>query len=149
MPEADLERLVRRASAVLVSSAPGTAEELTVAKFSASATNPEKVTLSFHGPVTLASAGLVSTEDAKIGAIVQVFWAEGIWYDATIVDVVRREDGSVDVKLHYKGFGKRFDDWQPLHEGSVRWPVTGYDLSRDGEPTSQIAPLHGHARPPP
>ena len=149
VPEADLERLVRRASAVLVSSAPGTAEELTVAKFSASATNPEKVTLSFHGPVTLASAGLVSTEDAKIGAIVQVFWAEGIWYDATIVDVVRREDGSVDVKLHYKGFGKRFDDWQPLHEGSVRWPVTGYDLSRDGKPTSQIAPLHGHARPPP
>jgi hypothetical protein len=136
VPAADLERLVRQASAVLVSSAPGTAKEPAVAIFPASATTPEKATLSFHGPTTLASAGLVSAEDAKIGAIVQVFWAEGIWYDATIVDVARGEDGSVDVKLHYKGFGKRYDDWQPLHEGSVRWPLTGYDLSRDGESTS-------------
>lgn len=75
----------------------------------------------------MASGALVSAVDAEEGAHVQFFYSEGLWYDATILKVWH-DDDSAHVNLHYRGFGPRRDDWQPLADGNVRWPLAGYDF---------------------
>ena len=62
------------------------------------------------------------------GALVQVLEVEPYWYNAKILDV-RGEGDAIDVKVHYDGYKKRYDEWVPLADGRVRWPLAGYDIT--------------------
>ena len=56
--------------------------------------------------------------NVSVGARLQARDRVGKWYEATIIDQ-RGEDDLREVKVHFMGFSKRYDEWIKLSENKL------------------------------
>lgn len=72
----------------------------------------------------------MSPEDARVDAEVLVLHSDGVRYPAKVVSIDGEGDDTT-VLIHWRGWGRRYDEWKALSSGNVMLAPSDYDFSTE------------------